>query len=294
MNQINYDWYKVFQLAAQHQNITKAAALLRISQPAVSQMIHQLESSLGCKLFIRTKKGVLLTEEGKLLYTHITRGISEITLAEKLLEARLNLESGEIRIGASDMTLEFFLLPHLENFHKRYPGIKIQVTNGPTPDTLRLLRQGEIDFCAVSEPFEETAAFAVTPVREIEDVFIAANSYKHLFGIALSRDELAQQPLILLEKNTSTRKFIDDYFTRNNSEPDPEFELATSRLIAQFAKRNLGIGCVVKDFVQEDLGNGLLSLLQLQTPLPKRHICIVQKYDIISKASDRLLELILS
>ena len=124
---ISYDWYRIFYYVALNGNITIASEQLFISQPAVSQSIKQLESSLGCILFIRTAKGVKLTEEGKVLYQHIAKGIEQIKLGEKRLKSQLSLESGEIHIGASDMTLEYLLLPYLEEFHNLYPKIKIIV-----------------------------------------------------------------------------------------------------------------------------------------------------------------------
>lgn len=93
-----------------------------------------------------------------------------------------NMELGEVRIGASDMTLQFYLLPYLEKFHEQYPGIKVIVTNAPTPETLNYLREGHIDFGIVSTPFPERPDIQMIPVREIEDVFVAGRrffSYKN-------------------------------------------------------------------------------------------------------------------
>lgn len=75
-----------------------------------------------------------------------------------MLRRMKDLETGEIRIGASDMTLQFYLLPYLEQFHEQYPNIKVTVSNGPTPETLEALYQGHIDFGIVSTPFETKQA----------------------------------------------------------------------------------------------------------------------------------------
>lgn len=88
-----------------------------------------------------------------------------------------NMELGEVRIGASDMTLQFYLLPYLEKFHEQYPGIKVIVTNAPTPETLNYLREGHIDFGIVSTPFPERPDIQMIPVREIEDVFVAGRRF---------------------------------------------------------------------------------------------------------------------
>lgn len=95
---------------------------------------------------MRTSKGVRLTAEGEVLYSYVKRGYETILLGEKKFLEMQDLESGEICIGASDMTLQFFLLEYLERFHERYPKIKVTVTNATTPETLRHLQDGRIDF----------------------------------------------------------------------------------------------------------------------------------------------------
>ncbi len=130
---INLEYYKIFYYVAKCQSITAAAGELCISQPAVSQGLKQLENALGTKLFIRTAKGVTLTNEGTTLFSYVKNGYEQIALGEKKLQEMLNMRTGEIRIGASDMTLQFYLLPYLRQYHHLYPDIKVTVTNAPPP-----------------------------------------------------------------------------------------------------------------------------------------------------------------
>ncbi|HAN20103.1 MAG: LysR family transcriptional regulator [Clostridiales bacterium GWF2_36_10] len=287
---ISYDWYRIFYYVALNGNLTAAAEKLYVSQSAVSQSIKQLENSLGCNLFIRTTKGVRLTTEGEILYEYISKGIEHIKLGEKQLALQLNMESGEIHIGASDMTLEYYLLPYLEEFHKLFPKIKINITNGSTPETIKLLEKDIIDFAVISEPVPELKNCSVIPVSEIEDVFICGTDYNNQ---TITLNNLNTFPLIMLEKNTSTRKYIDTFFADNSISLSPEFELATSSLIVQFVKRNLGIGCVVRNFAEEALRSGKINEIILEKQIPKRHLCIVKKLTSISRASEKLLDLLL-
>lgn len=148
-----------------------AAEHLAISQPAVSQSIKMLESAVGTRLFIRTSRGVRLTAEGELLAGYVSAGYEQIELGEKKLMQMLDLEIGELRIGASDMTLRFYLLPYLERFHEKYPGIKVTVSNAPTPETLASLLKGKIDFGVVSTPFDSVQGIRMMRVKAIEDIF---------------------------------------------------------------------------------------------------------------------------
>lgn len=125
---------------------------LSLSQPAVSQSLKQLETALGVVLVKRTSHGITPTAEGRELFSYVEKGYEQFEAGEKRILQMCNLERGEITIGASDMTLRFFLLPYLERFHEKNPGIKVSVTNGPTPATMDLLREGKIDFGVVSGP----------------------------------------------------------------------------------------------------------------------------------------------
>lgn len=270
-----------------------AAGELNISQPAVSQSLKQLETALSVKLFTRASKGVRLTAEGQLLYGYVARGCEQIALGEQKLQQMMNLELGEIHIGASDMTLQFYLLPYLEQFHERYPGIKVTVSNGPTPETLGSLQEGRIDFGVVSTPFENRNGLQEVSVREIEDVFVAGRKFIQYKNHMLDLQELEKMPIICLEGVTSTRQYMDSFLKKNNVEIHPEFELATSDMIVQFALRNLGVGCVVRDFAREYLENGRLFELRFNKIIPKRHFCVVTNpRNPLSMAAGNMLELL--
>lgn len=285
----NLEYYKVFYYVAKTGSVTGAAKQLSISQPAVSQALKQLETSLGTDLFYRAARGVKLTREGQLLFSYVEKGYEQIELGlEKVLQLK-NMEGGEIRIGASDMTLQFFLLPYLERFHERYPEIKVVVTNAPTPETLALLSDGRIDFGVVSTPFEAQKGIEAVPVREIEDVFVAGRRFIAYKNRTLDLQELEHLPMICLEKNTSTRSYMDAYLDRNHVWIQPEFELATSDMIVQFALRSLGVGCVVRDFAAEYLESGMLFALRFNKIIPKREFCVVRATKIpMSAAAERI------
>ncbi len=289
------EYYKVFYYVATRKSLTMAAAELSISQPAVSQSIKQLEQEVGTKLFVRTSKGVKLTTEGELLFRYVSKGYEQMELGEKKLAQMQNLELGEVHIGASDMTLRFFLLPYLERFHEEYPKIRVVVSNAPTPETLRSLQEGKIDFGLVSEPFETTGSLQAVKVKEIEDVFVAGLKFIPYKNKTLDLQELEKLPLITLEKNTSTRCYMDAYLEGNGVVMRPEFELATSDMIVQFALRNLGVGCIMREFAAECLEEGKLFELRFNKMIPKRDFCLVtDRRNPLSAAGRKLLEMIVA
>lgn len=289
----NLEYFKVFYYTAKCGSVTGAAAELAISQPAVSQSLKQLERSLGVSLFARASRGVRLTAEGEVLYSYVAKGYDQISQGVEKVKQMQSLELGEVIIGASDMTLRFYLLPFLERFHEEYPEIKVVVSNGPTPETLNLLREGRIDFGVVSTPFEEMPDIHVTEVREIEDVFVAGRRFISFKNKMLDFQDLESMPMIFLEGNTSTRRYMDDYLAGNGVVLRPEFELATSDMIVQFALRSLGVGCVVRDFAAEHLEAGTLFELRFNKMIPKRSLCVARsRRQKPSRAAERLLEIL--
>jgi len=289
---INLEYYKIFYYVTKYGSFTGAAEELCVSQPAISQGIKLLENNLGSSLFIRTQKGVKLTPEGEVLYSYIARGYESILLGESKFKKMIDLENGEIRIGASDMTLQFYLLSYLEIFHEKYPKIKVTVTNAPTPETLEYLYEGKIDFGVVSAPFQAKAEIHITEVQTIEDVFVVGNRFEYLKNKKIEYQDLEKLPIICLERNTSTRAYIDEYLKTNGVVLEPEFELATSDIIVQFTLRNLGIGSVVRNFAEKYIESGELFELKFQKQIPKRNFCIITSdKNPISTAAKELLNM---
>ncbi len=291
--EINLEYYKVFYYVANCKSISLAAEQLCISQPAVSQSIKLLEKHAGCSLFLRLPKGVRLTPEGEVLYKYVKEGYEKIEKGEEALKRMIDVDSGEIRIGASDMTLQYYLLPYLEKFHEVFPKIKIKVANAPTPETLTSLYEHNIDFAVVSTPFIHKEQVKIKKVKEINSIFVAGNEYKKYKEKTNNLSELIKLPLICLEKKTSTRRAMDEFLKENDIVIEPEFELATSEMVVQFASRNLGIGCVVKDFAISYIKNGSVFEVKFDKEQKKREFCVVT-YDNnpISLAAKKLIDML--
>lgn len=287
---VNLEYYKIFYYVGKYESITQAAEALAISQPAVSQAVKNLEKNLGSALFVRTSKGVRLTVEGKLLYSYVQRGYEYILLGERKFQEMQDLTKGEIRIGASDMTLQFYLLSYLERFHEMYPGIRVTVTNAPTPETLGYLQAGKIDFGIVSTPFQAGKHIRVRQVKEIEDIFVAGKNFESLKGKELDYRILEELPIMCLEGNTSTRGYVEQYLKDQDVVLHPEFELATSDMLIQFAQKSLGVASVVKDFAEPKIREGTLFQLKFKEKIPKRQFCLVTDQRVpLSAAAGQML-----
>ena len=183
---INLEYYKIFYEVAKEQNITKASENLNISQPAISKTIKLLEEKLGGTLFVRTKKGVILTEEGKEFYSYITKAMEYINSAENKFSDLINLETGVIKIGINSTLTKEFLLSYLEIFNKSYPKIDIQITNGITSHLINELKNGLIDIVFLNLNDKDYGNdIDIIKCKKIHDVFIA--SKKLPFNISSKR-----------------------------------------------------------------------------------------------------------
>jgi DNA-binding transcriptional LysR family regulator len=269
----NLDLYTVFMQAARCGSISLAAREMHVSQPAISLAISKLEEELGIKLLFRTNRGIRLTSEGAILLEHLSGAFAMIEAGEDKLRDIAGLRSVPLRIGASDMTLRFFLLDYLERFHDRFPGVRLSVTNAPTPSTLAALRSGQIDFGVISEPCDDSdrESMEFIPVREIRDIFVCTDKFP-LLGRKVCAEELMQYPLILLESETSTRRYIDKFF--GSVKLTPSIELATSDLLLEFARRGIGVTCIVEDFARADLESGRLHKIELTNEIYPRRIML--------------------
>ncbi|WP_158584490.1 LysR family transcriptional regulator [Lachnotalea sp. AF33-28] len=272
---VNFDHYKIFYYVAKYQNITFAADLLFLSQPTVSRCIQNLEAETGCRLFDRSKKGVSLTPEGRILYQYVSRACDQLFAAEKELESYRSMSEGNIRIGSSEMTMHNFLLPCLERFHSEYPGVKLQISTYTTPRALEALKEGMIDFAVITSPMSAESRFTVQNLSCFQDIAVAGTQFKELEGRPVSLQELTGYPMICLESFTSTRQFLNHFFSTCGCLLSPDVELATTDLVVPVVKRNLGIGFVPEGFAAEELARGNIFKIDLREQIPSRYICAV-------------------
>ena len=267
----NLSFYYIFNTVAETLNISRAAKLLYISQPAVSKAIQTLEENLETTLFIRNSRGVRLTDEGTLLYEHTKSAFETLDRGEESLKRIKDLGIGHLRIGASTTLCKYILLPYLDGFVRENPHIKITIDNQSSTHTLKLLESNDLDIGAATPTNME--AYEFSSLVEIEDVFVATRTY--LDNLKLrenSTDFFSNANIMLLDEENISRKYINAYFEQNSIVPKHILEISSMDLLIEFAKTSLGIAGVIKAFVQEELKSGALIQLPLKTPVQKREV----------------------
>ncbi len=293
---IHFELYRIFYIVANNKNITKASEELNISQPAISKSIKNLEEQLGGQLFVRTKRGVILTDEGKEFYNYIKQAIEYINNAENKFTDLINLESGCIKIGISTTLTKEFLLPYLEKFHSLYPKIEIQIMTNLTSDLIPKLRNGLIDIVILNLNGKNYGNdIDIIKCRKINDCFVVNNKYNELIDKEIPIKDLNNYPLILQAKGSNTREFLDNYAKNYNVVLKPNIELASYTLVVEFSKIGLGIGYATKEYIKNELESQELFELNIKEKIPSRYVGIaLAKNNIPCFSTKKLIEIILN
>lgn len=292
---VNFELLRTFYTVASVGNITRASELLMISQPAVSKSIKNLEDQLGGVLFNRTKRGVVLTEEGAEFYKYIKRAIEQINNAESKFTELINLEVGTIRIGVSTTLTRKFLLPYLEKFHRLYPKIKIQILTNIASVLCENVQMGLLDLVIINLPYKVSSEIEIKELKEIHDVFIVGDGYKELVGKKINLNELSNYPLIFQTKGSVTRSFLDNYLQENGVSLEAEMNLSSFTLVNDFTKIGFGIGYSTREYIENDLNNGVLYALDVVPSIPARKIGLAySKKNLPSFCTRKFIDIVVS
>ena len=280
---VKLELYRVFKEVAESGNISAAAKNLYISQSAVSQSIKQLETALQARLFARSPRGVTLTGEGQMLYQYVRSALGLLATGEDKLSQAQQLLLGTLTIGASDTVTSFFLVHHLDAFHRLHPGIRLKIVSGRSAKVLSMLKSGAVDIAFASSPTDP--AVEHWPCFATHSVFVAGSGYPCDFDHLHTRREIAGFPLILLERKASSRVFLEQDFLKSGVTLAPEIELSSRSLLVSLARIGLGVAGVTLEFVQKALDSGDIRLLRTDFEIPARSVDLCTLRDVTPTAA---------
>lgn len=272
---INFEYYKIFYFAAKYGNVTKAAAALGSSQPNVTRVMKLLEAQLNCQLFIREARGISLTEEGKLLYSHVEIACRHLLEAQEELCHQDSTGRGTVEIGATETALHLFLLDAVHGFKQEYPGIKIKIHNHTTHETLNSLERGRLDMAVITTPFQAPKTLFCEKVLDFQEILVGGPHYGELQKTPLKPGDIKKYPLVGLGRGSATYKLYNDFFIRHGIDMELDMEVATSDLMFPLIESNLGIGFIPEELALPLLGEGRLVQIQMDCDIPRRSIQLV-------------------
>ena len=267
---IDLELYKIFYVVAKNKHMTKASEELHISQPAISQTIKKLEDQLGGTLFLRSNKGMELTEEGKMFYEYVKGALELINNAENEFTSFKDLSKGEIKIGCSTTLTKLILMDALKEFHKNYPNININITNDLTSNLINSLKLGKLDFVIFNESNIKESNLNLKTIKKIKQGFIYNPDY---FKDNINTfEELNNYPLILQKKESNSRKLLDSILKDHNVELIPKMEVVSLELITEFTIIGLGFGFTIIELAKRNFPN--LKELEINKSIPNINIIL--------------------
>ena len=265
---VDLELYRVFYTVAKHKHMTKASEELHISQPAISQSIKKLEDQLGGTLFLRSNKGMELTEEGKMFYEYVKGALELINNAENEFTSFKNLTKGEIKIGCSTTLTKLILIDILTEFHNEYPNININITNDLTSKLITYLKLGKLDFVIFNESNIKETNLHLEKIKELKQGFVYNPNF---FNDKINNfKDLNKYPLILQKEESNSRKLLDYIALHNNVKLIPKMEVVSQELINEFANIGLGIGFTIIDLATRNHKN--LKELNINKKIPNINI----------------------
>lgn len=276
---VSLDAYKIYYYVCEFKNLTKAANILYVTQPAITRQIKKLEESLGKTLVIRTTKGIELTNEGQLLYNEIKAPMERILHAENTFKYKLDNYETNLKIIAGHFTIKKILLPAMTKFNKKHPKVKFEMNTYPFSKAIQKLRRNEADliFFTKDELTESYNDIITKNICEIQDILVVSSEVKRKYPNKISILDLNRFPTISKPENSSCRNMIDKYFKEAGQKFIPTYELSNYWLVDEYVRLGLGVGFEIKQFIEDDLQNENLVEIKTEEVLPKRQMAYAMK-----------------
>ena len=292
---ITYDYYRIFYYVAKYKSFTRAASILANSQPNITRSMNNLERQLGCRLFIRSNRGIRLTPDGENLYRHAEVAFEQFQMAEQEIENATGLRSGSVTVSATETALHGILLPVLRSFHNWYPDIHIRISNQKTASAVEAVRNRLSDFAVVTTPAKIEKPLTVTHLADFDEVLVCSERYAHLASKRHHLSEILEYPIVSLGRETMTFQFYNDFFFSYGLNYEAEIEAATADQLLPLITHDLGIGFVPESLIEARNLETTIYRIPLYEKIPSRSILLVgQSGASLSPAAAKLRELLLS
>ena len=288
---INYNLYKSFLVVYETSNISKAAELLYISQPAVSHNIKELEKQLGVQLFYKRANGMSSTTEADTLYRYISSAFNSIWKGEMTISDMAGLKTGVVKIGTQSYLSVLFLSNIITEFRQKFPNIKIEINCKASTELLAGLQTQNIDVVIENQPINiEKNNIEVKYLKSYSHCFVTTDKY--FVNKPISLDMLANFPLIITSQNSEEIKLL------KNAVPElklnPIIEAGSTESMLKLVRDGNGIGYVQEDYVLPELQMGTLKKLEVSFTLPKLDIYCGFIRDVLAFAPKKFIEWIIS
>lgn len=287
----DYNLYKIFLYLFEEKSISKTAARLYVSQPAISYSLKELENQLGYTLFYRNSKGIEPTVEAKELYGYISTAFNILNDAEEHIKNLNNLNIGCIRIGTSSHIGIFYLSSFISDFRKLYPGIKFEIICRSTSDMVEMLETRKLDLIVDTLPINSHKNVTKVTLEKLHNCFAY---YKDSFqDIDIkSVEDLKKYPLVLPSATSSLRLKLDEYMEGKNMTLNPVIEAWTTEIMLEMVRRGLGIGYFIQNVIDAQHDRDNFRVISFDNQLPVVDVSCVYIDELLTMATRKFVELL--
>ncbi|HLU49544.1 MAG TPA: LysR substrate-binding domain-containing protein [Planctomycetota bacterium] len=280
---------RAFYYAAKLQGFTAAAKKLHLTQPAISQKVKSLEQWVGEALMERVGRRIFLTPAGEILYAQAEALIARVDEIEQVVRDLRSLETGRLAVGASDTTSLYVLPELLDEFRHLHPGIEVAIESGFSPAVVGRVLDREIDLAIVPLPQEDERLESESFYSE-RFVCIVNDAHPFAERSEVSRASIADEPLILLGKESFTRRLIETYLGPAGTPLRVAFELSSFEIVKRYVAMGFGIS-LVPAMVLDPPRPGLRAV-PLAERLELRYGAVYRRDRVLSRPAKAFLELV--
>ena len=260
---LNLHHLRVFAAVAEQRGFSRAAAALRLSQPAVSKAVGQLERQVGVPLVERAGRASRLTAAGEQLAARARELFGVEAAAEEELRALRGLEVGNLRVGASTTIATYMLPPILARFHEAHPAIVLRVVSANTRAITRSLLERRLDIALVEGPVEHPR-IETRRWRSDELVVIAPPGHRLVSHRRVSVHELASERFVVREEGSGTREVAERALAKHGVNPVVALQLGSTEAVKQAVAAGLGVAIVSRYAAADQLALGRIALVRLR------------------------------
>ncbi len=252
---------EVFAEVLKSGSTTQASQMLALSQSAVSAALSDLEGQLGVQLFDRVGKRLVVNEHGRLLYPRVVGLLEQAVEVEQLFKE----DNGAIRVYASSTIGNYILPEMIAHYRRDFPTLPLEMSVGNSQDVINAVADFRVDIGLIEGPSHMTEL--VTEPWLEDELVVFAPPTAPLLQQPVTLESLAQQNWILREKGSGTREIVDYLLLSHLPQFHLGMELGNSEAIKHAVRHGLGISCLSRRVIAEQLDTG--SLVEVPVPLPR-------------------------
>lgn len=259
----------MFSAVARHGSVAAAAQEVSLTPSALSHALRGLETEVGCRLFDRKGKRMVLNPAGEELLARVEEPMAALSVAADAVRNLGKWGQTRLRIGASATVCQILLPPVIRELKKLHPGLLLQVESGDMPELLEALRARRIDLAVGVTP-EPTRGLELRPLFDDEMLLVFAPNHPWADGRPLTREDLRSQPIILYQRRSLTGGVVDDYFEQLGISPTAAMEIGSITAIKEMVKLSLGVSILAPWVAERELARGNLKMRPLGSRVLRR------------------------